>query len=217
MGRSNIAVSDEIADRLSKISAKENKTSYAVANECLDAALEICEKGGRLDEIFGAWMMNHIGKDIGAFQWVGRNLMEQVVRDFEHLDPQKFARVWHEAGFNFGVYMQICFPKIDDVVSLVKQLQQSFNIGRVDFLEDPRTPPEEKADSFHLSIVTSTSAELLKYMAEYLCGLLEAYGLEPVDRKIVSGALRLQFLARDKLSKVGPSVINQISSFKGME
>src|ERR1039457_918727 len=104
MGRSNSAVSDEIANRLSKISERENKTSYAVANECLGATLEICEKGGHPDEIFGSWMMNHIGKDIGAFQWIGRNLMERVVRNFAQLNPEKFAQVWREAGFNFGVY-----------------------------------------------------------------------------------------------------------------
>ena len=112
------------------MAARDDKTSYAFANECLGAALKICEKGGQPEEIYGAWEMNRIGKDVGAFQWVGRNLMEQLVRQFGMLQPEKFSQMWREAGYNFGVYLQICFPAIEDVVSLAAQLKQSFNIGR---------------------------------------------------------------------------------------
>ncbi len=41
---------DEIASQLSKIAKKEDKTSFAVANECLGEALKICEQGGHPEE-----------------------------------------------------------------------------------------------------------------------------------------------------------------------
>jgi hypothetical protein len=205
--RSNIAVSDEIATRLSKMAAKENRTAYSLANDLLDQALKISEKDGRPEEIYGAWIMNRIGKDVGAFQWIGRNLMEQFVKEYGHVDPEKFSRMWNEAGFNFGVYLQICFPTIEDAVSLVHQLKQSFTIGRVDLVENV-SEIVDGDDSFSLSIVASLSAELLTYLSDYWRGLLRAYGLEVVESKIVVGAVKLRFVSQGKLSKAVPTLIS---------
>ena len=123
MTRSNIAVDDQIATELSRVASEKGKTAYALANDCLSAALRIQEEGGKADEIYGAWKMNRIGKDVGALQWVGRNLMERFIREYAPLDPEKFSQMWQDAGYNFGVYFQICFPTIDDVVSLVSQFE----------------------------------------------------------------------------------------------
>ena len=206
MGRTNIAVDDEIASRLSKIAEREGKTSFALANECLGASLQICENNGRAEEIFGAWKMNRIGKEVGAFQWIGRNLMEQLVREFGMSDPEKFSKIWKDAGHNFGVYLQICFPDIEDVLSLVKQLKQSFNIGRVELVE--RTPDSNQYDHvFALNIVSSLSAELLTFLAEFWRGLFSAYGLEIFDSNIAVGVVRIYFVSREKLQKANPQLI----------
>ena len=124
MGRSNIAVSDEIAFELSKIAEREHKTSYALANESLGTVLKICDKGGNVDEIYGAWIMNRIGKDIRAFQFIGQNLMERLVKDFGRTEPEKFSRLWYDSGHNFAVYLHMCFPTIEDVMGLMDQLQE---------------------------------------------------------------------------------------------
>jgi hypothetical protein len=205
MGRSSIAVSDEIAAELNRLAVRDKRTSYALANECLGVALKICDQGGEPGEIYGAWIMNRIGKDIGAFQWIGRNLMERFVSEFGHLEPEKFSRSWREAGYNFGVYLQICFPSIEDVLGLVAQLKQSFNIGRVELLERTSTPRENHV--FSLSIVTSFSAELLTYLAEYWRGLLSAYGLEVSESNIAMGAVRLLFASHGKLMKAEPQLV----------
>ncbi len=207
MGRSNIAVSEEIAEELSRLAARDDKTSYAFANECLGAALKICEKGGQPEEIYGAWEMNRIGKDVGAFQWVGRNLMEQLVRQFGMLQPEKFSQMWREAGYNFGVYLQICFPAIEDVVSLAAQLKQSFNIGRIEMVE--RAPTSRQEDQvFAVNVVASFSVELLTCLVEYWRGLLSAYGLEVLENNIAMGAVRLLFVSHGKLLKAKPLTIN---------
>ena len=199
-GRSNIAVNDDIASRLTRAAERADKTAYAFANECLDAALKISESGGDNDEIYSAWVMNRIGKDVGALQFVGRNLLERLVKDFGLFDPEKFSQIWYQAGYNFGVYLQICFPKIEEVVSLVSQLRKSFNIGRVTFEEDQR---QESGGglTFTLTVVSSSSLELLSHLAEYWRGLLSAYGLEVADTKIAEGAVRIRFVSEGKLLK----------------
>ena len=124
------------------------------------------------------------------------------------LDPEKFSKVWLEAGYNFGVYLQICFPTIDDVVSLVSHLRQSFNIGRVDFVEGPKHVQDSGAD-YSLNIVSSFSAEFLTYLSYFWKGMLSAYGLEidEADKNIAAGAVRIRFHSRGKLLKAEPQVI----------
>lgn len=208
MGRSNIAVSDEIASRLSKIADREDKTSFALANECLDAALEICEKGGHPDEIYFPWIMNRVSKDVGAFQWVGRNLLERLATDFGQLDPEKFSQLWYAAGFSFGVYLQICFPTIKDIISLQKQLELAGSFGRVKFAEEPVTFGEENTISLSFSVVLSYSEELMTFLSEYWRGLFSAYGLTIVESKIATGTVRLKFVSKGRLLQAAdPNII----------
>ena len=205
LGRSNIAVSDEIAAELSQRAEKDGKTVFALTNECLGASLRICASGGSPEEIYGAWKMNRIGKDIGALQWVGRNLMERLVREFAPLDPEKFAKMWQDAGYNFGVYMQVCFPTIDDVASLIGQLKQSFNIGRIDFIEAEKNS-QNGSSEYSLNVVSSYSAELLTYVSAYCRGILSSYGLDLVESNIASGVVRLRFHSHGKLLKMNTEV-----------
>jgi hypothetical protein len=202
LGRSNIAVSDEIALRLSEIAEREGKTAYALANECLDEALKVCEKGGRPNEIYGAWIMNHIGKDIVAFQWIGKNLMEQMIADFGRVDPPKFKKMWYDAGYNFGVYLQMCFPTIENLAELVMQLRQSFNIGRVELVEG-----NEEGRTYTLTVFSSYSAEMLSHISEFYRGIFSAYGLSIVDSKIVTGVIRLRFMSPGKLMKAEAHIL----------
>ncbi len=206
MGRSNIAVSDEIASELSTQATEQDKTVFAVANECLGAGLQICAEGGTPDEIYGAWKMNRIGKDIGALQWVGRNLMERFVRECASLDPEKFSKIWKDAGYNFGIYMQICFPTIEDVAGLIHQLKKTFNTGRVDFVEGPRDSKDGSSE-YSLNVVSVFSAELLTYLSHYWRGILFAYGLEFVESNIAPGVVRLRFRSGGKLLKANPQLI----------
>ena len=196
---------DVIASQLSMIAKREDKTSFALANECLGEALKICENGGHPDEIYGAWIMHHIGQEVMAFEWIGKNSMEQLVRDFAHLDRAKFSKLWYDTVFNFGVYLQICFPTIEDVVALVTQLQ--FSIGRHRFVYEHSDSVEEGSGSFSLSIVTSYSAEVLTYLAEYWRGVLTAYGLTIVESQIAEGVVKLRFVSHGKLMKANPQLI----------
>jgi len=197
-------VDDVIASQLSRIAKKEDKTSFALTNECLAEALKICENGGHPDEIYSAWIMHHIGKDVMAFEWIGKNSIEQLVRDFAHLDRAKFSKLWYDTGYNFGVYLQVCFPTIENVVALVTQLQ--FSIGRHRFVYE-YSDSVEGSGSFSLSIVSSYSAEVLTFLAEYWRGLLSAYGLTIVESQIAEGVVKLRFINHGKLVKANPQLI----------
>ena len=196
---------DGIASQLSRIAKKEDKTSFALANECLGEALKICEQGGHPQEIYSAWIMHHIGQEVMAFEWIGKNSMEQLVRDFAHLDREKFSKLWYDAGFIFGVYLQICFPTIEDVVALITQLQ--FSIGKHRFVYEQSDSVEEGSDSFSLSIVSSYSAAVLTFLAEYWRGVLSAYGLTIVESQIAEGVVKLRFTSHGKLMKANPQLI----------
>jgi hypothetical protein len=211
LGRSTIAVSDETASLLSRIANNEDKTAYALANECLNAALRVCENGGAPSEIYGAWVMNRIGKDIGALQWVGRNLLEQFVNTLDPVDKEKCFRTWFGAGENFGIYLQICFPEINDVVSLCSQLKKSFTIGRVEFsqklLDEGEIDGQYMGSTYGLTIVCAYSGKFLALLSEYWRGILWSYGLKEVESSIGEGAINLRFLSQGKLAKANPQLV----------
>jgi len=204
MGRSNIAVSDEIAHELSRIAQREHKTSYALANESLEEVLKIFDKGGNADEIYGAWIMNRIGKDVRAFQFIGQNLMERLVKDFGRTNPEQFSQLWYDSGHNFAVYLQMCFPTIRDVVGLMDQLKKSYSIGKVELSETSESDGEAH---YSLKIIAPFSSELVKYLGDFARGFLSAYGLEEVESIYSEGAAITRFIWREKLTAVEPPVM----------
>lgn len=204
VARSNIAVSDDIARRLSKIAEQEGKTSYSFANECLNEALNICEGGGSPGEIYSSWIMNRIGKDVGALQWIGRNVMEKLAGECTRLDDKKFQQIWFDAGFSFGVYLQICYPTVEDIVELIAKLKHSFTVGRVELVE-VGDPDERK--TITLTVVSSFSMELLKLLSEYWRGILSAYGLTVIESRIGAGSVKISFISQGKLQKADPTVL----------
>ncbi|HYB04712.1 MAG TPA: hypothetical protein VED17_09630 [Nitrososphaerales archaeon] len=52
MGRTNIAISDEIAPGISLEADRENKTLYGFANECFESVTKIFNERGRIEEVF---------------------------------------------------------------------------------------------------------------------------------------------------------------------
>ena len=208
MGRTNIAVSDQIASTLSKVAERQNKTSFGLANECLDTSLKILENGGSPDEIYAAWIMNRIGKDVGAFQFVGRNLMERLVAQLARSDDRAaVSKIWYEAGKNTGVYIKMCFPTLDDVGDLMHRAKQSFTIGRVEWEKLPQKTEEQGGDEFLVSAIAPLSSELLGYIAEFWRGLLEVYGIHVLEIRVSSGAASIHFTYDGRLLEVDRLVI----------
>jgi hypothetical protein len=121
--------------------------------------------------------------------------------------------MWRDAGFNFGVYMQMCFPTLENLITLVAQLERSFNVCRVRFVEKPSLGKEGE-NNFSLEIVTSYSAEFLKYLGEYWRGALSSYGLETVGSSIAIGILKIRFICNGKLSKADPHYLFNFSRLK---
>jgi hypothetical protein len=199
MPRSSIAVSDEVASTLSEVAKEYKQTSYLVANECLEASLKICKEGGNPTQIYGAWKMFQIGKQIGSLQWIGKDLLERIVHEVAMEHPEKNLEMRREGGHNFGVLLQLCFPTIQDVVTLMDRLKQSFAIGSV---EMRKKRDEVEGEIYELTLRSSLSSEFLSFLKEYWRGILSAYGLDVVDFKITElGAARITFSYHGKLLK----------------
>ncbi len=199
MPRSSIAVSDEVASMLSQVAKGYKQTSYLIANECLEASLKICNEGGNPTQIYGAWKMLQIGKQIGSLQFIGKDLLEKIVHEIAMEHPEKNLKMWREGGHNFGVLMQLCFPTIQDIVTLMDQLKQSFAIGTVEMM---KKRDEIEGEVYELTLRSSLSREFLMFIKEYWSGILSAYGLEVIDSKITNlGASRTTFAYHGKLLK----------------
>jgi hypothetical protein len=199
MPRSSIAVSDEVASTLSEVAKEYKQTSYLLANECLESSLKICKEGGNPTQIYGAWKMLQIGKQIGSLQWIGKDLLERIVHEISMEHPEKNLEMWREGGHNFGVLLQLCFPTIQDVVTLMDRLKQSFTIGSVEMV---KKRDEVEGEIYELTLRSSLSSEFLFFIKEYWRGILSAYGLDVVDFKITElGAARITFSYHGKLMK----------------
>lgn len=216
MGRSSIAVDDEIASRLSKAAANYKQTSFALANTCLDACLRICEEGGNSDQIYADWKMNRIAREVGTLQFIGRDLIERLVHELAQEHPDRAMSLFKDAGYNFGGFLQLCFPTIKDVLTLMEQLKRSQTAGHIEFVERTAGSREEE-EVYVLTVRSSLTAEFLVYLSEFWRGILSAYGLDLTNSKITElGAARLTFVSHGKLKKVEPQLNSMTISKMGV-
>lgn len=190
---------------------KSHHTVFAVTNEFLEVALNICDEGRKIEQIYGAWKLNDIGKRINTLQFVGRDLLESIVHDLAKDNPQRHLLVWKHAGYNFGVMLQMCFPKMQDVITLFDKLKESMTVGEPRFVEETHDNPNYELEGKQVYVMTLRSPfspEFLGYLSEYWRGVLSAYGLEVVDSKITDlGIARLTFVSHGKIINAHPQLI----------
>ena len=122
MGRTNIAVDEQIADALADEATTENKSLYALANEALSAVLRVCEYGGTPSELYPTWRWGRILKDTEAIPLPG-GLMEKIMKKAYAADKAGLLAEWREEGKRIGDYLHMYAENFQLLIPRVEELQ----------------------------------------------------------------------------------------------
>jgi hypothetical protein len=200
MPRTNIAVDEKIAYEISDEAAKANKTLYAFVNESLDAALKVYKDGGSPSDIYPSWRFAQIMKDVDAIPVPGDLLEKMIKRSFEKEEEKQWLlNTWFEEGKKIGAYLQLSAPKISDLSEEVRALQEMLPVKRIELksLDDDGEQIQESSDGKpKLFLVRAIGAGLSiesTYCAEhFLRGVISAYSLNVISRKVSEGIIELK-------------------------
>ncbi len=190
--KSSISVDSSVATDLSDEATRQGKTLYSFANECLRGIISISREGGVPPEIYPSWKLSKMSKDFGGIPLFSRELIDSVVRLAYSSDKSKLLEVCRETGRNFGIYLSVNYPKREDLLKLVDQLQYAFP-SRVTEL---RVMEDENRDTVYVfKYVSSLSKEMTECMESYLKGMFSAYSLEVSNSKVGLGIIELRLRA----------------------
>ncbi len=186
MGRTNIAVTEEVAATLAEQAKKENKSLYALANECLQASLKITKYGGRTSEIHPAWLFAHFLKDLGT-PFVPGELIDKMVQKLQVTEPEWLLKAWHDAGSKMGLYFQLHYPLTEDLYLAIQDLQDVIPLRRFEL----KQTQEGGQTRFIVTLVSGYSQEFIACLEQLIRGLIEAYPLMTVNSRIAEGIVEL--------------------------
>jgi hypothetical protein len=189
MPKSSISLDSSVATDLSDEATKQGKTLYAFANECIRSVLKVCEEGGNLQEIYSSWKLAKMSKEFGSTGLFSRELLDAIVRLAYSKDKEQLFEMCLQFGRNYGVFLSMNYPKKEDLVKLVEQLQPS-TPSRISELK--AVPTEDDRLEYVFRYVSSLSAELTECMARYLTGMFSAYSLKTIDSKVGVGIIELR-------------------------
>lgn len=188
MPRTNIAVEDRIARELADQAEAMHKTLYALANECLDSVLSVCREGGSPQEVYPAWRLSKMLKEMDAVPIPGP-LLERMIKRLYELDRKTLLEAWFEQGQRIGAYLQLFFQDFDQLVSAAKNFEGLLPIKRLDV----RRVDREGRPSYVLRVVgAGLSAEATLCAQHIIGGLVEAYSWGIKSSKVTEGILEIE-------------------------
>lgn len=187
MGRTNIAVEDDIAGALADEASKENKTVYALANEAMKAVLRVCDEGGKPDDVYVSWFFVRILRDLDSVPIPG-DLLEKMVKALYAADSDSLLKYWFEEGVRTGAYLHLSSPKIEGLSSEVRALSQA-NLLPVKRVE---IRGEEDNKVVIRVIGAGLSMESTKCAEAFIKGIVSAYSLKVVGSRVTGSIIELK-------------------------
>jgi hypothetical protein len=191
MPKSSISIDSSVATELSDEATRQGKTLYSFGNECIRSVLAICKEGGNVQEIYSSWKLAKMSKEFGSTPLFSRELLDAIVRLAYTHEKEELLRLCIQYGRNYGVFLSMNYPKREDLVKLVGQLQPA-TPSRVSELKVVSGDGEEIEYIFRY--VSSLSMELTECMERYLRGMFSAYLLKAVECKIGVGLIELRLV-----------------------
>lgn len=187
MTRTNIAVEDVVADSLSDEAAKENKTLYALANEALQAVLQVCREGGKPEDVYVSWFFTRVLRDLDSVPVPG-DLLEKMVKALYAANSSALLSYWFDEGARIGAYLRLSSPKIEGLSSEVKELSKA-NLLPLKRIE----VREEEGDKVAIRVVgAGPSAESTKCAEHLIRGLIGAYSYRVIESTATEGMIQVR-------------------------
>lgn len=193
MPRTNIAIADEVADRLSAEAMKRNKTLYAFANESLEAVISVCRLSGEPSEVLPSWKMGRLLKEVDAVPVPG-DLMEKLLKKLFEKDRDWLLEVWATEGRRIGHYLQMGYQDLSRLSQAAVEFQGLLPLKRV---EARSLEGEGKPRMVLRAVGAGLSSESTTCAEHFIRGIVESYGWSVGSSKVAEGILELE-VAREK-------------------
>lgn len=189
--KSSISVDSSVATDLSDEATRLGKTLYGFANESLREIVSVCREGGVPQEVYPSWKLAKMSKDFGGTPLFSRELIDSVVKLAYSADKKKLFEVCADCGKNFGIFLSVSYPKREDLLKLIDQLQFAFP-SRVTELKSVRDENDEDQIRYVFRYISTLSREMTECMESYLKGMFGVYSLKATNSKIGLGIIELQ-------------------------
>jgi hypothetical protein len=191
MPRTNIAISDDVADALSEQALKRNKTLYAFANESLEAVISICKLSGEPSEAFPSWKMGRMLKDVDAVPLPG-DLLEKLVKKLYDADKDWLLRTWFAEGHRIGSYLTMGYQDISSLAQATVDFQGLLPLRRVEFRSVDQ--PDAKGQIVVRAIGAGLSYEATSCAEQFIRGVVDAYACSVKSSKTTEGIIELRVM-----------------------
>ena len=187
--RTNISVSDEVADSLSAEAMRRNKTLYAFANESLEAVISVCKLSGEPSEVAPAWKMGRMLKDLDAVPLPG-DLVEKLLKKLFADDKDWLLKTWENEGDRVGKYLQMGYQDMSQLSDAVVEFQGLLPVKRVEVRSidsgDSRGRMLIRAVGAGMSTESTACAE------RFIRGVVGAYSWTVKGAKTSDGIIELE-------------------------
>lgn len=198
MVRTNISIDERIADELSIEASKRNKTLYAFANESISAVLSVCKNGGNPSEVFAAWKLGKMLREIDAVPVLG-NLLEKMIRKLYERDKDWLEKAWFDEGQRIGTYLQMSFDSLENLFSAIDEFSGLLPLKRI---EVRRMSEPDGKSTFLLRVVgAGLSIEATSCAEQLIAGIVGTYSWSIRKSKISEGILELE-ISKERRPKV---------------
>ncbi len=189
MPRTNIAISDDVADALSEQALKRNKTLYAFANESLEAVVSICKLSGEPSEAFPAWKMGRMLKDVDAVPLPG-DLLEKLIKRLYDADRDWLLKTWFAEGQRIGSYLTMGYQDISSLAQAAIDFQGLLPLRRIEFRSADE--PDAKGQMVVRAIGAGLSSEATSCAEQFIRGVVDEYSCSVKSSRTAEGMIELR-------------------------
>ncbi len=182
VGRTTIAVSDEIAARLLRESKKRKITEYALANKLLENELNLMDKNMESQDIEASIMLAQFVKDMGSLP-LPAEVIGEITEQVYRVDKEWLGNIWFNLGKKLGTYMHAYVSDIREIENHSKQI--------IRFVPIKLVKVESKTEnSLTITIIGSWTSSSLSYcIGQTLNGIMETYSYKMKNLRFGNGFL----------------------------
>jgi hypothetical protein len=188
LGRTNIAISDEIAEKVSLEADRENKTLYGFANECFESLTKIFNERGRIEEVFPYWLQTKMSKEFSGLPLTPRFLLDSIIRAFYGRDKETLLKLSFESGGMLGNYFKLRAKNLDGLKELI-DVVGSPNPARL--MELIKTE-DHGSTKYIFRYITGISDETTICLEKYFSGMLSVFSTDFTSRIQSSGIVEIE-------------------------
>ncbi len=169
MGRTTIAVNDEVAAKLSEESKKRNITEYSLANQLLETELRLLNSSMDAEDVESSAILSQFVKSMDGLP-LPVEIIGELTEYIYKKDKKWLEDVWYNLGKKLGAYVRTYVFDVKELESQAKHIIKFVPIKLVKV-------DTENEKSLKISLIGAWSFTSLSFcIAQVLKGIVETYG-----------------------------------------